>query len=212
MFASIGMETDEISEVNGTDVFEIETRVNEMRVGFSEFLMLVAQDPEVVKNRTVEFMAAVTESGRISITPLNSGTYEDLISTGRMGLLKDEVKKTIHSYYRIDALMRQTKSILDSLSIQYNQLRKGVLSIEQENWMTDHFGTVIFRELSAVQTSTYEDEDSVVESAYRLQDKDDLIQLLPQIRAGILRAIGQHNRRLRLANELLETLQAELAN
>ncbi|MDA0350187.1 MAG: hypothetical protein O3C43_17780 [Verrucomicrobia bacterium] len=191
--------------------FEILTNLNEIGVSFLELLMQVAKDPEIVRHRPVEFMAAVNRRKTVLRSNLYTDTYQDLLSTGNMRLMEDALKKAIFSYYHVNQRVRIGEVVEDNLSIQYSHLQRGVLTNEQANWLLDHYPRVNKIHMEVIRAETY-DGESVVESAYRLQRKTELVQILPEMKAifsnGLRNVIIQE----REANQLLEALQAELEN
>ena len=190
--------------------FEAQIGLTQLGVDLADLLMLAAQDPEVVRDRTVEFMTAVLHRKRAGQGPLFSDTYEDLLSTGNLNLMDDDLKNAIFGYYQFDARLRQGTSVEEDFTIQYNRLRRWILTTEQTNWLYNHYNTALVSNIESIKAATY-DAESVVEAAYRLQKNTELVQLLPDIRFNLLSSIRRTYNRMRKANELLEILQEEIA-
>ena len=191
--------------------FNTQTGLNELGVSILEFLMQAAQDPEIVRDRSVEFMAAVKLRKRILEAPISSDTYEDLLFTGNMRLIEDGLKKAIFGYYQLDKRLRAARTVEEDITIQYYRLSQGILTSEQANWLADHYPRVTLTTIEYIKAETY-DAESVVEAAYRLQKNTELTQMLPDMRSAFLTGIRRSDVRMREANELLEALLGELEN
>ena len=196
------------SDING---FETLTRLNELSAGLLELLMQAAENPEIVRDRPVEFMAAVNRRKHVARTSLFSDTYQDLLSTGNMRLMDDALKNSIFSYYQRDERMRNGEEMEDTVFIQYMHLQRGILTNEQANWFNDQYLRVTAQTIEAIREETY-DAESVVEAAYRLQKNTELVQMLPEMKLILLQKLREVRVQESNAHEFLEALQTELEN
>jgi len=177
------------------------------RLEFAELLIAAAKNPEVIRNEPERFLAAVHQSAFTYTPALSSDTFEELRSTGKLGLLRDEkLKAALFEYYRFDDGQRQFQSLQLMTEIRHFELAAGILSNEQHVWVQDNY--YVFNPGSATDEKYPEsDIDAVVDAARRLQDSPDFIAWLPEARGLQLELTEINKMRLRGAESLLLLLK-----
>ncbi len=177
------------------------------RLEFAELLIAAAKNPEVVRNEPERFLSAVHQSAFTYTPSLSSDTFEELRSTGKLGLLRDEkLKAALFEYYRFDDGQRQFQSLQLMTEIRHFELAAGILSNEQHLWVQDNY--YVFNPNSATDVKYAESGiDAVVDAATRLQGSLDFIAWLPEARGLQLELIGINEMRLQGAEALLELLK-----
>ena len=96
-------------------------KLAEIRQGFAELLMSVAEDPAAADGKPVQFLAAVAQAPFTFTPSLVSHTFDDLRSTGNMDLIRSlGVKTALYDYYGFDEAQRQFLSL--NLMIEFRQL------------------------------------------------------------------------------------------
>ncbi len=186
--------------------FEGNIEQAKLKLGFVDFVAAAAEDPEIVRDRTAEFLFAVFYAPGGARAPLSSATYEEMVSNGFLRLLNDELKESVYNYYRRDRQIRDFNDF-EADKFQYRELSAGVITYAQSSWMKDHFAEVFPSSMSTIQALTY-DEDSVVEAARRLQDNKALIDWLPRIQRNTAKGLVTLNGSKELAEEVLASLKA----
>jgi hypothetical protein len=155
---------------------------SEIRLRFIDLLLDAANDPEIVRERSGEFLLAVENAPRVRRTPLFSDIYDELVSTGYLRLLDDQLKLRLYNYYHADQRIRLDQPNYDAAVQRYFELSAGVLNQDQAVWVLTQFPSNIYgRDLDTVKTLVY-DEASVVEAAKRLQRNEDLVHWLPRLK------------------------------
>ena len=176
-------------------------------------LLDIANDPELARKHTVEFMIAVRSSGGIGNGPVTTSTYEELRSTGNFRLLDDELKRALNEFFRTDQRNRLSTVAQDLLNVEHLNLSQDIFTAEQDIWYQDQLGPVRGRRrqlaLEELGKRSY-DEDAMVEAAHRLAANDEFLEWLPIQRSRMLGTIGAHERRLELMDELLELINSQL--
>ena len=179
----------------------------EHRLQLADLLIAAAADPTLARQRPAAFMTAVHQSSYTHTPSLNSATFEELRSTGGLGLLRDdELKSALFEYYRYDEAMRQYLNLQHMTEVRHFELAAGVLTNEQYVWMQDEIGYSSLDvnkglEFSAAQL------DGLVEAAYRLQGSMEFVAWLPEGRGMQLELMDTHRSRLSRAEALLASLE-----
>ena len=199
-----------ISDVE-RDVFAIEdsTSLATHRLSLSNLLIEAAVDPGVARRQPADFMTAVHQSSFTHTPSLNTDTFEELRSTGSLGLLRnDELKSALFEYYRYDEGQRQYMSLQLMTEFRHFTLAAGILSNEQYVWMQDEMGYVSPNSRPNVEFTAVQLED-LFEAANRLKESANFVAWLPEGRSMQLELIDTHKRRLQRADALLDLLQTE---
>jgi hypothetical protein len=179
----------------------------EHRYDLSNLMIAAAVDPEIVRQRPADFMTAIQQSAWTHTPSLNSDTFEELRSTGGLGLLRDEeLKSALFEYYRYDQDQRQYLSLQLMTEFRHFELAAGILTNEQYVWLQDEIGyvdpsTPIDVEFTADQLN------ALVEAAQRVKDSPDFVAWLPEARGMQLDLKATHKSRLARATALLAILR-----
>ncbi len=179
----------------------------EYRYKLSNLLIAAAADPKLVRQHPAEFMTSIQQSAYTHTPSLNSDTFEELRSTGGLGLLRDEaLKSALFSYYRYDQSQRQYMSLQLMTEFRHFELATGILTNEQYVWLQDEIGYVSPSTPANVEF-TSEQLDALVDAAQRIKDTPEFVAWLPESRGLQMELIDTHDRRLQRATALLEILK-----
>ena len=196
------------SDVNSYETFIVNS---EMRLEFAALLIDSANNNEVALSRPVEFLVAVAKSGNLETPALSSDTFEELRSTGHLGLLKNELISELYGYYRLDEFFQTIQNnISDMVTFKYRELAAGVLSVEQKQWVSDHVGGGLKAHRDIIRELTVE-KDFVVDAVERLQSRAELVSWIPEVRGSQIGLQSTLQLRLKKAEAVLETLKATQA-
>jgi len=179
----------------------------EFRFALCNLMIAAAADPEIVRQRPAEFMTAIHQSSYTHTPSINSDTFEELRSTGRLGLLRDdELKSALFEYYRYDQDQRQYLSLQLMVEFRHFELAAGVLTNEQYIWLQDKIGYV--DPWTSVNVEFTPDHlNALVEAAQRAKDSSEFVAWLPEARSMQLDLKDSHESRLQRATALLGTLR-----
>ena len=176
------------------------------RLDFANILIAASRDPETVRDQPEKFLAAVQQAAFTHTPALSSDTFEELRSTGNLGLLRSgELKAALFEYYRYDEGQRQYQSLQLMTEIRHFEFAAKILSVEQHVWVQDNYYLFGPRTVTDVRYPAA-DIPGVVEAARRLQNTPDFVAWLPEVRGIQLEFTHTHSDRLRLAETLLELL------
>ena len=179
-----------------------------MRLGFADLLMDVAADPAAALQRPMEFLVAVDQAAFTYTPILTRTTFEDLRSTGNMGLIRDTaIKRALYDYHGFDQSQWQYRPLQFDTEFRHFTLTAGVLDDAQSRFLQDHYllvGPADIDELRAAKP----DLEGVKAAVERFRAKPELLDWLGQVRQIQKEAIGTHGGRLERAQKLLELLQA----
>ena len=179
----------------------------EFRYSLSNLLIAAAANPELVRQRPAEFMAAIQQSAYTNTPSLNSDTFEELRATGGLGLLRDEeLKAALFEYYRYDHSQRQYLSLQLMTEFRHFELASGILTNDQYVWLQDEIGFVSPANPVDVEFTT-EQLDGIVDAAQRIKESPEFVAWLPEGRGLQLELIDTHKGRLERANALLDILR-----
>ncbi|MDX1403737.1 MAG: DUF6090 family protein [Woeseiaceae bacterium] len=180
----------------------------ETRRSFAKLLMDVAEDPAIAVDSPVEFTLAVNQAAYTYTPALSSNTFDELRSTGNLGLLRaPDITNALFDYYRYDESQRQYLSLKLMQEFRHFVLAAGVLTNRQARRAEDDWGIVSASELEAFREAPV-NLDDVRASAERLSANAELVAWLP-IAYGMQReqATEQHAR-LDRARSLLDILRS----
>jgi hypothetical protein len=192
--------TDDIENI------EYGIRLATLRKELADVLIAAAENPDGVRERPVKFLIAVEQSAYTFTPSLNSNTFEELRSTGNLGLLRNnELKSALFDYFRYDQGARQFMSLQLMQEFRHFEVVAGVLSTEQAKWVQDNL-RIANPDRELPQEATGLEIDGIVEAAVRLSNMPEAIAWLPEARGMQLELIGTHTNRLERAKALLEIL------
>jgi hypothetical protein len=176
------------------------------RLEFADLLIAAAINPEISQNEPEKFLAAVHQSAFTYTPALSSDTFEELRSTGSLGLLRDEkLKAALFEYYRFDDGQRQFQSLQLMTEIRHFEFATKILSNKQRVWVQDNY--YIYNPRTVDDVKYPESKiDAVIDAARRLQNSPDFITWLPEARGLQLELMKTNEVRLDRAETLLEVL------
>jgi hypothetical protein len=133
--------------------------------------------------------------------------YEELRSTGSLGLLRDDrLKAALFDYYSYDDGQRQFQSLQIMTEIRHFELAAKILSNEQRVWVQNNYYVFGPRTVDGAICSESK-IDAVADAARRLQDSPDFIAWLPEARGMQLDLMKTNEFRLQRAESLLSILR-----
>ena len=121
----------------------------ELRRDLGALLMDVVENPELALEQPVDFIIAIDQSAYTFTPALTTNTFEELKSTGRLGLLRDdEVRNGLFDYYRYDESERQYQSLQLMQEIRHFERGAGILDNRTARAAKDRWGIVGMQELN----------------------------------------------------------------
>ena len=177
-----------------------------IRLELIDFMLRVADEPELALEHPVKFMMGVEYSGRTTRTPVIVDTFEELQSTGYLRLLDEEIKRRLFTYYNREERLqfRNDKNTVEEM--KYHELSMNVLNKEQKIWLHDKYGGSLFPSEFRDAVSASYDAKVIFEAAQRLSLDKELIDWLGTFRRSKVAMIGTVTGSRGLAEELIELL------
>lgn len=195
------------------DTASIQYAINlaNIRLGLSDLLLSVSNDLSKIEDQHEAFLVAVNQAAFTHTPSLNSDSFEELRSTGKLELLEnDSLKSALFEYYRFDEDQRQYLQLQLLTEFKHFELASGILTNQQQKWVQDSIYILGPGLEDRLDKLSYPDEFEVLEAAKRLQSDMDLIAWLPQLREMQLEIIWVNNERKKLAESILSILEEEL--
>jgi hypothetical protein len=89
-----------------------------------------------------DLVLALVTAGFTERPLITRHTYDELISTGSLRLIKDaEIKRALSSYYARSAYSRQWDELIQHEQMRYRDAIRGVLTPEQMHWVRESLGS-----------------------------------------------------------------------
>jgi len=176
--------------------------------------MDVAEDPAWALEVPVDFILAVAQGGYTHTTALTSNTFDELRSTGTLGLLRDpDMKKALSDYYGYDASERQYLSLQIAQELRHFELGAGILTNRQARHAQDTWGIAWPGNIAELRHDEV-DMEEVRHAALRLQRNAAFVAWLPVSYETQIELVESHSQRLERAETLLasRTRQADTAS
>jgi hypothetical protein len=192
-----------------TDIPSIRDSISlaEQRLGFAELLMDAVRDPAAAAAEPARFLVAVKSAAFTNVPALASYTFEDLRSTGNLGLIRSrEVKQALYDYYGYDQRRRQWMQLALDGEQHYFELVAGVTDHEQERWVLENWSYQPDVHSARLREFRLE-QQPILAAVERLRAREDVIDWLPELRITQRDALHENNRRLALAESLLQELR-----
>ena len=183
--------------------------LSEFRFSLLNLLIAAGKDPEVVRKRPIDFLFAVRDAHGTTSPYLSSDTFEEMKSTGHIRRLANELYKSLFDYYRRDQANRNNQRGFDVAQDRYRELKARVLSTEQAEWILEQITVARHRDIETINALSY-DEDSVVEAATRLQQNQDLVAWLNQLKHNSTRNYETLTAQRERAEEMLVDIKTAL--
>jgi hypothetical protein len=180
-----------------------------MRQGFADLLMEVADNPSAARKRPAEFLAAIDLAAYTYTPAVNSHTFEELRSTGNLGLLRNaELKSALFSYYQYDETSRQWIELFLKSEFEHFRLSSGVLANDLHIWAQDNVQSIRPNDPSVPNVPQYL-MPAVMAAAQLLGEKTEFVAFLPRSRRVQLDLIDMNGSRHEIAEEILTILREE---
>lgn len=191
------------------DVPDLEYAISlaEVRRDFGEFLAEVSVDPSITLNRSAYFLAAVSQAAYTYTPSLASHTFDDLRSTGNLGLIQDQdIRQALRDYYGYDQAQRQFISLNLMIEQRYFELSAGIVTLDQYKFVQDRWFVVNAANLEELQ-EVLPEQEGVRAAAARLRADAELLAWLPKVRGLQIDQFHAHSGRLENARSLLGSLR-----
>ena len=151
----------------------------ELRRDLAALLMNVVDNPGLALEQPVDFIIAIDQSAYTFTPALTTNTFEELRSTGRLGLLRDdEVRNGLFDYYRYDESQRQYQSLQLMQEIRHFERGAGILDNRTARAAKDRWGIVGMQELSRARQDPV-DPNALQAAIERFLARDTFIAWLP---------------------------------
>ena len=138
--------TDDIEQISHA------VELAEVRQDFGDLLINVSTNPLVAEQQPAMFLAAVAQAAFTYTPSLNSHTFEDLRSTGNMGLIRNtDIRNALYDFYGFHDSQRQFIQLNLNIEMRYFELSAEVLSAEQYQWVQDQWFVVTRNDLEDVR-------------------------------------------------------------
>lgn len=93
-----------------------------------EFVLASLIDDAVARRRPGRFASSIVYAGYLYFPRSSRQTYDELISTGNLGLLRDyELKRAISQYYALADTLRQWDALVRQQQVEYMSQTAGLL-------------------------------------------------------------------------------------
>jgi hypothetical protein len=179
----------------------------EVRQGFGDLLIEVSTNPLVAKKQPAMFLAAVAQAAFTYTPSLTSHTFEDLRSTGNMGLIRNtDIRNALYSFYGFHDAQSQFIQLKLNIEMRYFELAAVVLSAEQYQWVQDQWFVVTKNDLEKVRQAQ-PDLEAFSEAVDRFIGNPELLAWLPRTRGIQREQLLMHGILLSRAEDLVASLQ-----
>jgi len=190
------------------DVENLEKAISQaaLRLSFADLLIAVADEPEIALQSPVRFILAVNQAAFTYTPALTANTFEELKSSGSLGLLRDAaLRNELFDYYRFDNSARQYMSLQLMQEFRHFELAAGTLTNRQLKRAADEWFIVSHAEVDKIENDPV-DAAEVLVAAKRLQQNESFVAWLPIVYEMQLELIDSNQKRLDRAAALLELL------
>ena len=190
------------------DVENLEKAISQaaLRLSFAGLLIAVADEPEIALQSPVRFILAVNQAAFTYTPALTANTFEELKSSGSLGLLRDAaLRNELFDYYRFDNSERQYLSLQLMQEFRHFELAAGTLTNRQLKRAADEWFIVSNAEVDKIENDPV-DAAEVLVAAKRLQQNESFVAWLPIVYEMQLELIDSNQERLDRAAALLELL------
>lgn len=182
----------------------------EVRQGFGDLLIEVAGEPDVAEQQPAMFLAAVAQAAFTFTPTVITQTYDEIRSTGSMGLVRSEdIKRALYNYHSFDDTQQQYIQLNLGIELRYFELVSGVLDAHQYQWVQDQWFVVDENDLKNIREAE-PDRSKLKEAVERFTGDTELINWIPRTRGVQREHILMNGIRLNRAKQLLESLELNL--
>lgn len=180
----------------------------ELRRDLTILLLDAADDPDLAIGRPVDFIIAIDQSAYTFTPALTANTFEELRSTGRLGLLRDdELRNALFDYYRFDESERQYQSLQLMQEVRHFERGAGILDHRTSRDAKDRWGIVGNDELIAARQEKV-DLDALTSAVERFIERDEFIAWLPISYEMQIEAAAMNAERRKRAQHLIDLLRS----
>ncbi len=180
----------------------------ESRQGFADFLVATRADPAVARNQPARFVASIMQSAYTYTPSLRRHTFDDLRSTGNIGLIRDDSpRQALYAYYDFDQAQRQYMPLNFMTEFRQFTLAAGILDYATYTSLaSEHF---VVRPERLDELDDFEIDPAAFESALeKFLDNEELAAWLPKVWGIQEEQLGVHALRMEHARDLLVLLEA----
>ena len=179
----------------------------EVRQGFGDLLIEAAADPLVAERQPAMFLVAVAQAPFTYTPSLTSHAFEELRSTGGMGLIRStEIKSALYDYYGFHASQSQFLRLNLNIEMRYFELAAEVLTADQYEWVQDQWFVVNNDNIEEVSQAE-PDPEALPGAIDRFLGNQALLAWLPRTRGVQREQILINRALLERADRLLASLQ-----
>lgn len=205
------LEADYINRLHeevSTDIDQLRFAIElaEIRQDLTQFLADTVQNPDVARTQPARFAAAVIQSAYTYTPPLTRHSFDDLRSTGNMGLIDDDtLRLALYDYYDFDEGQRQYMTLNFMVEFRQFTLATGILDYDTHTALASEFYVVHpgnIAELGVLQM----DPIAIDTAVQRFIDNKALTDWLPRVWGIQQEQINVHSMRLELAESLRDML------
>ena len=180
-----------------------------IRRGYADLLIEVASNPSAARQQPGKFLAAIDQAAYTYTPAVNNHTFEELRSTGNIGLLRNaELKSALFGYYQYDETTQQWIELFLKVEFEHFRLSAGILDNDIHIWTQDYIESI-----GPAGASTPDIPDSlmptVMTAAQRLSEKPELVAFLPRSRRVQIDLMKMNGQRKKLAEQILAILRDE---
>jgi len=180
----------------------------EVRQGFGDFLFEVMADPVVAEQQPSMFLASVAQAAFTFTPSLTSHTFEDLRSTGNMGLIRStDIKDALYDFYGFHDSQSQFIQLNLNIEMRYFELSANVLDADQYQWVQDQWFVITKNDLDEVRQAK-PDLYALPGAIERFTSDTALLAWVPRVRGVQREQLLMHGILLSRAEELLAGLKA----
>jgi hypothetical protein len=180
----------------------------ELRRDLTILLMDAADDPDLAIRRPAEFIIAIDQSAYTFTPALTANTFEELRSTGRLGLLRnDEIRNGLYDYYRFDESERQYQSLQLMQEVRHFERAAGIVDHQMARDTKDRWGIVDDEGLNVARQESVNPE-AVRAAVERFVERDEFIAWLPISYEMQIDAAQMNAERQTRAQRLIEQLRS----
>lgn len=179
----------------------------EVRQGFGDLLIEASRNPLVAHQQPAMFLVAVAQAAFTFSPSLTSHTFEDLRSTGNMGLIRNtEIRNALHDFYGFHDAQSQFIQLNLNIELRYFVLSAEVLDAEQYQWVQDQWFVVTKNDLENVRQAQ-PDLEAFSGAVDRFIANPELLAWVPRTRGVQREQLLMHGILLSRAEDLLKSLQ-----
>lgn len=128
--------------------FEIGIATANRRIGYARLVLAVLADPAIATSTPTEFVRALTRAGFTYLPTVSDNTFEEIKSTGELGIISDVALRTsVTKYYQYVRQYSQWGYLREMNQTEYLKRQAGILTPTQfEAFWVSRLGTEVTSE------------------------------------------------------------------